>query len=400
MAKRRASGEGTIIKFMARNCFRASISVPLPTGGTKREYHYGTKAECRDWLTQMREEIRIGKPVLDSKLTLFEWLRMWLNKYCVNIRASTRTNYICYIEKHVANHRIASVKLKNLSTDDIQDFISFLKTAGKLDGSGGLGNKTIRNTIMMLRTALKQAVGNQLIWTNPAEYSQIPKVVQHEKQLLTVEEMAKLMNAAKGERWYIGLVLLLMTGCRLGELLALRHSSLRKEGDVWVLDIHSAVKRNTNFNAKAGERKTILEISEPKSARSDRTIPLLPEVAYLLQAHIQQQKHDADHSYGLYQADPFIVGNEIGELIDPSSFRKWFKGIVEKANIGRSIRIHDCRGSWASAGLKAGIPTQYLSAMLGHSSTQVTEKYYLTLDIEGKNRALQNYSDIARELLG
>ena len=400
MAKRRASGEGTIIEFQARNCFRAAISVPLPTGGTKRVYHYGTKKECRDWLTQMREEIRKGKPVLDAKLTLLEWLRMWLERYCINVRASTRTNYLCYIEQHIAHHRIAGLPIGSLSTDDIQDFISYLKKTGKLDGSGGLGNKTIRNIITMLRTALNQAVGNQLIWTNPAEYCKLPKVVQQEKYPLSVEEMTQLLNAAKGERWYIGLVLLLMTGCRLGELLALRHSSLRKEGDVWVLDIHSAVKRTTNFNAKAGERKTILEISEPKSARSYRTIPLLPEVAYLLQAHIQQQKQDAGHSYGLYQDDPFIVGNEIGELIDPSSFRKWFKGIVEKINIGRSIRIHDCRGSWASAGLKAGIPTQYISALLGHSSTQVTEKYYLTLDIEGKNRALQNYSDIARELLG
>ena len=399
MAKRRASGEGTIIWLQKKNCYRAAIPVPLPTGGTKREYHYGTQAECRDWLTQMREEIRLGKPVLDSKLTLLDWLRVWLNKYCVNIRASTRTNYMCYVEQHVANHRIAAVKLKNLSTDDIQDFISYLKKTGKVDGSGGLGNKTIRNIIMMLRTALKQAVGNQLIWTNPADYCQLPKVVQQEKCPLSVEEMAQLLSAAKGERWYIGIVLLLMTGCRLGELLALRHSSLRKEGEVWVLDIHSAVKRNPNFNAKKGERKTVLEISEPKSARSYRTIPLLSEVAELLQSHIQMQGQEADRSYGLYQADPSIVGNEIGQVIDPTTFRKWFKWIVEEAEIGRSICIHDCRGSWASAGLKAGISTQYLSAMLGHSSTQVTEKYYLTLDIEGKNRALQNYSDIAHMLL-
>ena len=185
---------------------------------------------------------------------------------------------------------IASIPLKSLSTDDLQDFISFLKKSGKLDGSGGLSNKTIRNIMTMIRTALKQAMGNQLIWTNPADYCQLPKVKQTEKQFLTVDEMERLLRAAKGERWYIGLLLLLMTGCRLGELLALRHNSFHCENGLRVLDIHHAVKRVTNFHAKPGEPKTVLEISEPKSDKSYRTIPILPEVAELVQAHIQMQQ--------------------------------------------------------------------------------------------------------------
>ena len=400
MAKKcRSSGEGTIVKFKPRNCYRAAINVPQPGGGTKRLYHYGAKKACQEWLTTMRYEIQRGKPVLDAAITLLEWLRSWLERYSINIRDTTRMNYKAYVDKHIARHRIASIPLKNLSTDDLQDFISFLKKSGKLDGSGGLSHKTIRNIMTMIRTALKQAMGNQLIWTNPADYCQLPKVKQTEKQFLTVDEMERLLRAAKGERWYIGLLLLLMTGCRLGELLALRHNSFHCENGLWVLDIHHAVKRVTNFHAKPGEPKTVLEISEPKSDKSYRTIPLLPEVAELVQAHIQMQQAAAASSYGLYQNNPFLVSNELGEVVDPTTFRTWFKGIVEKAEIGHTVRIHDCRGSWASLGLKEGVPLQYLSTMLGHSSQSVTEKYYIHADLEGKCAAMHRLDGFATKII-
>ena len=234
---------------------------------------------------------------------------------------------------------------------------------------------------------------------NPADYCQLPKVKQTEKQFLTVDEMERLLRAAKGERWYIGLLLLLMTGCRLGELLALRHNSFHCENGLWVLDIHHAVKRVTNFHAKPGEPKTVLEISEPKSDKSYRTIPLLPEVAELVQAHIQMQQAAAASSYGLYQNNPFLVSNELGEVVDPTTFRTWFKSILKIANIKHNVRIHDCRGSWATAALKAGVPLQYLSSMLGHSSSQVTERFYLSQDLDGKNTALQNLDGMAKRLL-
>lgn len=61
--------------------------------------------------------------------TLYEWLYKWLDRYCINIRDSTRMNYVTYIERHIRQHRIASIPLKHLTTDDIQGYIAFLKKA-------------------------------------------------------------------------------------------------------------------------------------------------------------------------------------------------------------------------------------------------------------------------------
>ncbi len=194
-------------------------------------------------------------------------------------------HYEGYIENHVSRHRIAGITLQKLSTDDLQEFISFLQKSGKLDGSGGLSSKTIRNMMQMMKSALKQVVGNQLIWSNPAEYCQLPKVQSKEKVFLTEGELARLLAAAKDERWHIGLVLLAMTGARLGEALSWRHDSLRKVGESWVLDVHGSVKRVKNYQSTEGEHSTILEVSETKTDSSRRSIPLLPEVADLLLQH-------------------------------------------------------------------------------------------------------------------
>ena len=396
--KRRYDGEGTMFKRKNSRKWQAAIPVPLPTGGTKRTYFYGTQQECREWLNKMRYDIQLGKPVLDSNITLIAWLRIWLARYCVNIRDTTRMNYISY-QNHIARHRIAQISLKALSTDELQEFISFLKKSGKLSGEGGLSNKTIRNLFQMLKTALKQAQGNQLIWSNPAEYCQLPKVEPKEKHFLTADELNRLLKAAEGERWYIALILLSLSGIRLGEALSVRHDSLKCEGDIWILEIQHSVKRVKNFNAKENEPKTILQVSETKTASSRRQIPLLPEVVSLLQEHIRMQQEEAANSYGLYAENPFIVSNILGSVTDPSNFRRWYKQMLKKAEISTNYRIHDLRGTWASASLKAGIPLQYVSILLGHSSQSVTEKYYLSYDNESKQHALQPLESVAKALL-
>ena len=396
--KHRYDGEGTMFKRKNSKKWQAAIPVPLPTGGTKRFYFYGTQQECKEWLVKMRYDIQMGKPVLDSSITLISWLRIWLERYCINIRDTTRMNYTSYIA-HIACHRIAQISLKSLSTDDLQEFISFLKKSGKLSGEGGLSNKTIRNLFQMLKTALKQAQGNQLIWSNPAEYCQLPKVESKEKHFLTTDELSRLLKATESERWHIALVLLSLTGIRLGECLSLRHDSLKCEDGIWVLDIQHSVKRVKNFNAQKDEPQTILQVSETKSAKSRRQIPLLPEVNELLQEHIRIQQEKANNSYGLYAENPFIVDNGLGFVTEPSTFRKWYKKALKRARISTNYRIHDLRGTWASTGLKAGIPLQYVSVLLGHSSQIVTEKYYLSYDNESKNSALKPFEIIAQAIL-
>lgn len=396
--RKAANGDGSIYRCKdGRWC--AAIWMTYEGGRKKRRYYFSRdRAECLAWLAEMRLKRARGEPIAGSDLTLLDWLRVWLERYTPNIRDSTRTSYQGYVENHLSTSRIAMLPLTKITTDDLQRFISFCEETGQPD-SKGLSTKTIRNLFCMLHAALKQALGNGLIDRNPTDFVQLPRVKQAEISPLTDEEIARLLAASKGERYALGLILLIFCGFRLGELLALRHSSLREEDGVWFLRVESSLNRVSNFNAKPGEPKTVLRLGEPKSATSKRDVPLLQQVYEALQAHMAQQRQDAVTSWGLYDGNPFLISNELGGFIDPTTFRTWFNAICEKAGILRHIRIHDCRHTAATMMLKGGATPHQAALILGHSSSQITERIYLHPDLGVRADAINSLSAAASSLL-
>lgn len=398
MSRKAANGEGTIIK-LHNGKWRAAIFIPLPSGKKKRKYHITrTQREARDWLTHMRSDISAGKPILISDMTFIEYLEQWYEKYgSISIRDSTKMNYLGYI-KHIKRHKIKDIPLKNISTDDLQDFIIFLQTAGHLDTAAPLSAKTLRNIINMIHKALKHAVGRQLIYHNPAEYIQLPKVTSPEIKVLTEDEISRFIAAMNSDCLQIALILMLFCGLRLGECCALTHDDIRYEDNICYLNITKSLNRVQNFDAKDGEPKTILRISEVKSHKSNRQVPLLPEVAEKVIAHVDWQNKQAAKSYGMYEVTPYIVSNELGHYLDPGTVRKRLKAKAKELGI-ENFHPHCLRHTYASQAIKAGVPLPYLSDCLGHESTAFTAKVYVTLDIEGRAKALSPMSELAKNSL-
>ena len=370
-----------------------------PDGRKKRRYFFNkSRDDCVAWLAEKRLQTARGVVEQGDDITLLEWLWVWLERYTPNIRGSTRTSYQGYVENHISANKLSSLPLTKVTTDVLQKYAIFLEKRGHPD-STELSAKTIRNLFSMLHAALDQAVGNGLIERNPTDYVQLPRVKQAEISPLTDEEISRLISAAGGERYEIALPLLLFCGFRLGELLALRHSSLHEEDGMWILRVEYSLNRVTNFDAKPGEPKTVLRLGDPKSATSKRDVPLLSQVFKALQAHMTRQRHEAVTSWGLYDADPFLISNELGGFIDPTSFRNWFNRIVERAGITRHIRVHDCRHSAATMMLRGGATPHQAALILGHSSSLITERTYLHPDIGVRVDAVNHLSAAASSLL-
>lgn len=124
--EKNGNGEGSVVH-RKDDRWQASIWNTLPTGERKREYHYAkTRKECTAWITTVRIQKMKGISVLNPNLTFLDWLRKWLTSYCINIRDSTRMNYTTYIKKHICHHKISRVVLKDLTTNDLQDFVVYL----------------------------------------------------------------------------------------------------------------------------------------------------------------------------------------------------------------------------------------------------------------------------------
>lgn len=393
-----ANGEGTKYK-LSDGRWGAAIYVPRPDGTKHRTYHkFRTRKEADAWLSKIKSEISAGKPVQCSDQSFGEYLEQWFTKFgSVSIRDSTKMNYIGYL-RHIQRHKVKDVKLKSLTTDDLQEFILFLQSAGQLDANKPLSAKTIRNILNMVHKALEHAVGRQLIYHNPADYVQLPKVITPEMRVLSETEISRFVSALECDSLQIALILMLFCGLRLGECCALTHDDVCCDDGIHYLSITKSLNRISNFEARDGEPKTLLRIQETKTSKGKRQVPLLPEVADKVLTHMQCQKEQAETSYGMYETNPYLVSNELGHFLDPGTVRKKLKAVAESIGIN-NFHPHCLRHTYASQAVKAGVPLPYLSDILGHESTSFTAKVYVSLDLEGRANAQAAMADLVKKSL-
>lgn len=397
-----SNGTGTVYKpkHPSKNLpFRAEVwitDMSRPNGKKRISKNFKKKSQAEAWREETLRKFGTHNTsdICDPDITLVGWLLYWLKVFCLNIKDSTRTGYECYINQHIARHAIGNIRIKELNVCDLQSYIGYLLTDGNLRG-GGMSPKTIRSLILMIRKSLRSAVGAGIIDKTPADYVILPKLEQKPVEYLTLEQIKALIENSRGERWEIFFPLAFMTGCRIGELAALRRSSLRTENGISYLAIDGSLNRVTNYSDDS-DKKTILRVGPTKNSKP-RQIPLANEMVVLLNEHFRRQDIDAAKSCGAYEHDPFVFSNELGGLVDPQTIRVWSQNIAKKAGV-ENFHPHLLRKSFATIGA-SNMDLKQLSAILGHSSVNVSTTYYIGSDLTTKSIALNSMSSVCNELL-
>ena len=127
---------------------------------------------------------------------------------------------------------------------------------------GGLSDQTVRGVHTTLHAALDKAVSEKLLFRNPADGCHLPSAKAREMQVLSPEEIQRLLIQAKEDSCFELLLLELSTGLRRGEICALqwddlnfRTGELRVQRQVhWIKGKLVASPPKT----KAGNRSVIL----------------------------------------------------------------------------------------------------------------------------------------------
>jgi len=366
MAKRRGHNEGTLYQ---RSCDgrwvgQVSIGIDPATGRNKRATFYGkTKKEVQEQVHEALLQLKAGTFAAPNKVTVGEWLDHWLNVYAKNkVRPSTWENYSIVVNAHI-KPGLGNIALRNLRSSDIQQFYNHKLEAGKRHNQGGLSPRSVNYMHSILNMALKQAVKEQLIVRNPAEAVNKPKQVRHEFKPLTVEEMNKFLMSAREHRLFPAFMVEWGAGLRRGELLGLKWEDIDlKKGTL-------TVKRSLiRVNHK-------LAFTEPKTAKSRRTIPLPAEVVFELKSWKAKQAQEKLMAGQAYQDHGLVFCSALGTPVDPRDMNRLFDKLLKKAGLPK-VRFHDLRHTHATMLLALGEHPKVVQERLGHSTIAMTLDTY------------------------
>jgi integrase len=237
---------------------------------------------------------------------------------------------------------IGPVLLSDLRRSDIQRLVGRWLAEG-------LSASTIRNTLMPLRAIYRRALALDEVAVNPTLGLQLPAVRGRRERFASAEEAAELIDTAPpADRalWATAMY----AGLRRGELQAL---------DVSEVDLAAVVIRvRHGWDRKAGRIAT-------KSGAGRRSVP----IAAALRDELLEHKLRLGRERGL------IFGRTPEIPFTPDVPYRRAKRAWEAASLA-PIGLHECRHTFASLMIAAGVNPKALSAFMGHSSVTITLDRY------------------------
>lgn len=365
--KRRSNGTGSLVK--------------LKSGGWAGQYSYKgkrksvygkTKQDAAIKLKEVLSQIELDLDIDAQAQPLSEWLNYWLATYAKpNIKQSTYISYEGYIRNHI-NPKIGDIALNRLSASVLQEFLVGLSVRC----GGTFADKTVVNLKNMLHCALEQAVLNDIIAKNNINAVRLPKQRTAEQRVLSLEEQAALIDAARNypNEAGFGIILDLFTGMRKGELLALQWCDLCEEKKS--LKVNKTLNRLMVIDKKPNsDKKTEIVIGSTKTSSSARDIPLFDELYEDLLQHKERQIAQKTAAGRTHHETDYIITSTDFSYLDPRNYEALFHRVCKRAGLS-DVHIHTIRHTFATRALENGVDVYALSKLLGHAQPSTTLNKY------------------------
>lgn len=290
-----------------------------------------------------------------------DWLDLWYENYSKPVvRPSTQRIYEGHIRLY-SRHRLGHSPLNKLTTNDIQQFCTWMKTDG--DSGSGLADSQVINCHSLCCRALEKVVMERLIARNPAEGCKLPTLKRKEMKILSREAMQRPLIQANEENYYERFLLEFATGLRLGELIALQWDDLDlTTGELQI---------NKQVNIVGSE----LVVNEPKTKAAVRTLLLPPSVLNVMRAY--RNRIDSRWLFPSPKKEdmplrPSVVHRRLHRLLDHAECER--------------VRYHDLWHTFAPP-LAYGMDIKTLPTILGHVSSATTLNTYSHITDEMRQRA-------------
>lgn len=403
MARTRANGEDSIFPY--RKGYAAYVWVTQPDGTRQRKWAYGkTREEVHDKWLKLHAQAKRG-PVRTSVPQLKDYLADWLKEvvrppeYAPLTCATYETLTRLYIIPGLGGKR-----LDKLTVRDVRVWLNRLRETcqccaqrkdarrprarqrccalGKQHCCNQIASdRTIRDSWIVLRSALANAVTEELIPRNVAGLLHVPKPRQRREKPWAVDEARRFLESAKNDRdpLYAAYVLILVLGLRKGEVLGLRWDSVNL--DTAELDISWQLQR---------VRRELLQ-RQTKTEASDATLPL-PEICVTALRMREKDQTEARAAASSGWPDTGLVfTTRAGTPFEPRNFNRRFEARCIKAGV-RKITVHAVRHTCATLLAALDVHPRVAMRVLRHAQIDVTMEVYTEVSDQQTRRALKRLS--------
>ena len=277
-----------------------------------------------------------------------------------SVRQSTFDRLLTSI-KALEGYAIASMPIGEITAKHIQLYVNEL-------ANSGYGLSTIKKQMRIVTAPLKQAAALHLIPANPAVGIHLPARCNVQKaertaEAYTQEEQETLWRFIDTHQraGYAAVGLMIETGMRVGEALALRWKDVninRKR-----LHVRSTVVRLAN-------KKQSYVQDCAKSESSNRTIPLTPKAISLLQMLAANAENE------------WVFVNDDGQRLSYEALRYQTQCLCKAAGVPYRGE-HVFRHTFATNCYHKGVDVKILSRLLGHADVNITYNIYVHLYGDG-----------------
>lgn len=389
--ERRAKGTGTIREReritkagKKKTWWESTVTIGYDPGTgqqIRKTYTGKTQKEVREKMQAAAVAVQDGDFFDPAKMTVAEWLDLWLKEYSADWKYMTKRKYesVCRIHLKPA---FGATKLCKLTTPQIQSFYNELGRNGKVttktDKKSGkvverrepLSPKSIRIVHGVLSKALNTAVRVGYIKRNAAELCITPKMEKEEVVPLTDTQIKALVDLCAGENYGRIYKLILFTGLREGEALGL----------TWdCIDFQAGTLKIKQQLQRQGETDELVPLknSKPRYLTAPGfVIQLLKEE----RTHQLEQRLAAGELWQGWQSaeemkTALVFLRDDGSNITAAALYQRYKHLAEKIGAPES-KVHDLRHTFATLSLQNGDSVKTVQENLGHATAAFTlDKY-------------------------
>lgn len=314
---------------------------------------------------------------IKKERTFAEIADLFLEVSQYRVKESTYVHYSNLFSTHI-RPELGKILISELTSERIERFALQKLQNGRLDGTGGLAPKTVKDILSIIKLILGFAETHQYLNSNAILFN-TPKQRKRDINVLSHEEQGRLelylLRTPSPSN--MGMLLCLYTGLRLGEICALQWKDIDLEAQM--ISVRRTMLRINNLDPSLPYKTKIL-IDRPKTAASERVIPL--SIALVSQLHNIRNDDISQKCY-------FLTGRE--DYIEPRAYYARFQTVLKRCGI-QHYSFHTLRHTFATRCIESDCDPKSLSEILGHSDVKITLDRYVHPSLEWKRSQMEKMS--------